>query len=285
MLLEPDGRYAMRHSRAAGRRLALLGSLGALALALSACAPQAPAQPRTAPPASPTPTCSAEWCTVVNENFDRDAPLGSFEKIYGSDLAGYPETHKDTSGHGRYSAAKVLSVQDGMLDWWVHSEAGQPYTAAPLPQGYQGQKWGRWSMRFRSDHIDRFKMAMLLWSDSDRWSDGEIDFPEGELGQEIYGYSHNVEGKPSRNQFKFATKTDMTDWHTTEIEWTPEKLTFTLDGKLVKSTTDPKALPLVPLHSVMQVETSLEGPAPAAATEGHVQVDWIKIERYNPQAS
>lgn len=272
----------MRHSKVAGRRLALLGSLSALALVLTACAPQAPAQRRAEPSASPKPTCASEWCTTLDENFERNAPLGSFEKIYGSDLAGYPDGQGDTSGHGQYWPSKVLSAENGALDWWVHSENGQPMTAAPLPQGYNGQQYGRWAVRFRSDLIPRSKLAFLLWPDSDRWSDGEIDFPEGELGQDIYGYSHNVEGKPSRNQFKFKTNITMTEWHTAQIEWMPDHITFTLDGKS-KTAKDPKALPQGNFHSVLQVESSLEGPAPAPSTEGHVQVDWIKIERYNPQ--
>lgn len=273
----------MTLTRPSGRRWTLLGITTALALALSGCAPQEASQPRAEPPASPAPTCAALWCTTLDENFEKDAPLGSFEQVYGSDMAGYHEEHTDTSGNGRYSPDRVLSAKDGILDWWVHTEDGQFYAAAPLPQGYEGQKWGRWTVRFRSDEVKQSKLAFLLWPDSDRWSDGEIDFPEGELGQEIYGYSHNVEGRPSKNQFKFAPKAKMTDWHTAQIEWTPERLTFTLDGKVTKSTTDPKALPQAKMHQVLQVESSLEGPAPEPDAEGHVQVDWLKIERYNPQ--
>lgn len=271
----------MTLSQASGRRWTAVALVSALALALSACAPQAPAQPRAAPTAS-VPACVEEWCPVLHEDFDQDAPIGAFQRVYGHNLSGYPDGHGDTSGNGQYWPSKVLSTHDGVLDWFVHSEGGQPMSAAPLPQGYEGQRYGRWTIRFRSDLLPQSKMAMLLWPDSDQWSDGEIDFPEGELGQDIYGYSHNVEGKPSHNQFKFDTKTTMTGWHTASIEWMPDHITFTLDGKS-KTTNDPKALPSGNFHQVLQVETSLDGPAPDASVEGHVQVDWIQIERYNPQ--
>jgi hypothetical protein len=272
---------AMR-TGAAGRRWGALGAVAALALVLSACMPQPGAQPRSAAPTTAAP-CSTRWCPVLRQDFTKEAEAGSFEQAYGSDLSGYRDGHADTSGHGQYWPSRVLSASKGSLDWWVHSQGNQPMTAAPLPQGYVGQKWGRWSVRFRSDSLPGYKLAFLLWPDSDRWSDGELDFPEGELGQDIYGYAHNAQGHPERNVFKFDPKAKMSTWHTATLEWTPEHLTYSLDGSAVKSTTNPKALPQVAMHPVLQVETSLEGPAPDPSVQGHVQVDWIQIERYNAQ--
>lgn len=271
-------------SKPAGARWGLLSALCALALVLSACTPQRPAQ--RLPAASPkAPACAVTWCTAVFEDFNRAAQLGAFEQTYGADWAGYPDGRSDTSGHGQYWSSKVLSAHDGVLDWWVHSEGGQPMTAAPLPQGYAGQRWGRWTVRFRADRISGFKLAFLLWPVSDRWAEGELDFPEGELGQHIYGFAHNVQGNPGRNQVKVDAAVSMGQWHTATIEWLPDHLTYTLDGQVIKRSTDAKAIPQVPMRSVLQVETDLEGAAPAASAQGHVQVDWVKIERWNPQGS
>lgn len=218
------------------------------------------------------------WSQVLYQGFDKEAALGTMSQTYGHCFTGY-DGFKDTSGNGMYAPAKVLSVQDGMLDYYVHQADGQYLTAALTPQGYGGQLYGRWSLRFRSDTVAGYKIAFLLWPDSDKWADGEIDFPEGELGQGIYGYSHDVTGKPSHATFKFTTNQTMGAWHTLSIAWTPTGLTQTIDG-VSKTTSNPISLPTKPMHWVLQAETSLSGALPAADAAGHIQVDWLRIETY-----
>jgi hypothetical protein len=85
----------------------------------------------------------------------------------------------------------------------------------------------------------------------------------------------------SDSQDAFDSGVALQGWHTYTIEWDPTSsrpyVSFFLDGRLLGTTTD--RVPTVPMFYVMQVETYLRGdplPAPAA---GHVQVDWVTIER------
>lgn len=216
------------------------------------------------------------WRQTFVEDFTTDAPLGSFEDAYEGRWATY-EGARDTSGAGLYAESRVLSVQDGLLDAHLRTEDGQALVAAPVPLvdgSWGGQLHGRYSVRFRADPVPGYKTAWLLWPDSERWVDGEVDFPEGPLTGTISAFDHCV-GAPTKNCFTRDTGVTYGDWHTATIEWTPGRVAFVLDGRLVG--TSPQA-PSTPMHWVLQTETD-HGPPPAAA-QGHVQVDWVAV--YEP---
>jgi hypothetical protein len=273
-------------------RALIVFSLPALLLSLNACSTTGPIDqpakpPITAPPANDCPTPltngarNGDFVTTYQEDFDKPAALGQVAQVYSDCLTGY-HGYADTSDKGRYRPEQVLSVQDGSLDWYVHTDSnGQPVTAAPAPTGYTGQLYGRYTVRFRSDSIPGYKMAFLLWPDSDKWADGELDFPEGALGGIIHGNDHSVTGEPAKTPFKLNTATNTRAWHTAQITWTPKTVSFSLDGK-ASTTHDAAAIPTKPMHLILQVETNLSGPKPDPAVSGHVQVDAIKIEKYSP---
>lgn len=80
-----------------------------------------------------------------------------------------------------------------MLDLFLHTRGGTPIGAAPVPivtKAWQGQTYGRYSVRFRADALPGYKVAWLLWPASDSWSEGEIDFPEGGLESTMWGFNH-----------------------------------------------------------------------------------------------
>jgi hypothetical protein len=91
------------------------------------------------PAPSPTPLRTAEvaptgdlpgWKQVFVEDFTTgDVPLGAFPgPLYQEKWsAGYKDGTPDTAGQvsggkSGYYPSKVLSVQNGMLDWFLHSE-------------------------------------------------------------------------------------------------------------------------------------------------------------------
>lgn len=225
------------------------------------------------------------WQQIFVDDFSVDAALGSWSKVYGQRWRAYPEPWRDTSKRGVYSPGRVLSAEDGMLDMFLHTEKGQPYVAAPEPRingaGRRGQTYGRYSVRFRVPApIPGYKTAWLLWPDSNRTAEGEIDFPEGDLsaGSTISAYAHDVNGRHSHNAFAANSRKTYQDWHTATIEWLPSGVTYWLDG--VKLGTAPKrGTPRTPMHFVLQTETALTGPAPRAGVAGHVQVDWVAVWR------
>jgi hypothetical protein len=239
------------------------------------------------------------WKLLLSEDFSRSAPLGTFNDVY-TDWGAYDGLYDTSKNLGRpqgtrglYATAYTTSVHDNMLDMRVFTSdgtqnpqipAGQPLVAAPVPNiGSWDQLYGRYSVRFKSDTVEGYKVAWLLWpAQPSTWTSGEIDFPEGALGEGITGFSHQVDGDPNINQYQINTGADMNDWHVATIEWTPTRLSFLLDGVQVGTTTDPAAIPHVKMFWVLQTETWLSATPPPTNSTGHVYVDWVAAWSYNP---
>ena len=243
------------------------------------------AAPNSSTPAAPTSTPATNtgqttagnvpgFKLVFNEDFNQNAAAGQFLNVYGSKWGTY-NGFRDTGGVGQYSN-NVISVANGVLDMYLHTENGVPQVAAPVPfinGSWGGSLYGRYSVRFRADSLPNYKTAWLLWPDSNNWSQGEIDFPEGELNSTIWAFNHQV-GNPSQNAMAVGTGASFTSWHTATTEWTPAGVKFYLDGNLVGSS---PVSPSAPMHMVLQTETS---GSPSASVAGHVQIDSVSIWSY-----
>jgi len=221
------------------------------------------------------------WRQGFAEDFDVDAPLGSFPgSAYRDRWTGY-EGLPDTSGAGRYSNERVVSVHDGVLDMHLRTEDGVPLVAAPTPLvggSWGGQTYGRYSVRFRADAVEGYKTAWLLWPDSDKWADGEIDFPEGPLDGSMYAANLCV-GHAGTFCYKSDDLATFTAWHVATIEWTPDAVTFYLDGQKVGSS---DSSPRKPMHWILQTET--DHGRPPASSSGHVEVDWVTVYERAPSS-
>lgn len=218
------------------------------------------------------------WRQVFADDFDNDVALGGFPVAVRGKWGAYEDGWPDTSKRGTYSPTKVVSIGNGLMDLHLRTDQGVHMVAAPMPvihgPGAQGgMLYGRYAVRFRADPIPGYKVAWLLWPDSENWSDGEIDFPEGDLDQTVTAFMHH-KGKPT-NQDAFPTEVSFVDWHTSVMEWTPTAVRFLLDGALIGESTDRKLIPDVPMHWVLQTETALGQRVPDPAAAGHVQIDWV----------
>ncbi len=143
---------------------------------------------------------------------------------------------------------------------------------------YQGQLYGKYTIRFRADPVVGFKTAWLLWPDTGAWPrDGEIDFPEGDLSGTIGAFMHRQDGTSGGDQDAFGTTATYAAWHTASIEWTPDKVDFILDGHSIGSSTG--RIPNTPMHWVIQTESSLDH-VPAPAASGDLQIDWVAMYSY-----
>jgi hypothetical protein len=263
--------------------------------AVGATPSAAPPGPRTRIAGDPTPVSSTgtttgsaapvgdapvgpDWQLEFHQDFAVDAKAGSFLSTY-RDFGAYPSGWLDTSKRGHYDP-NILSVSHGILTMTVHTSAdGVHHVAAPypkLPGGGSDQLYGRYSVRFRADSVDGYKVAWLLWPESGDWDDGEVDFPEGDLTRTISGFLHHA-GSPS-DQDSFGTGVDFSGWHVATTEWSPGRVTFLFDGRVVGTST--RYVPARPMHYVLQTETELgSDPVPSSA-RGDVQVDWVSIWRY-----
>ncbi|WP_240793721.1 MULTISPECIES: family 16 glycosylhydrolase [unclassified Arthrobacter] len=232
------------------------------------------------------------WRQVFVEDFtEGDVPIGGFPgPVYGARWSetyfdGTPDSHSKTLPKGQatsgYYPSKVLSVHDGLLDMYLHSENGISMGAAPSPKfagftqwPYNSQVYGRYSVRFKADPLQGFKIAWLLWPVSKQWpQDGEIDFPEGELSRFIYAATHGV--GPDGHKFEvFRPNVPFGSWHTATTEWSPGRLEFFLDGTSIGVATS--MIPDKPMRYILQTESCLTG-CPSPETSGHVYVDWVAI--------
>jgi hypothetical protein len=229
------------------------------------------------------------WRQVFTEDFSEgDVPLGSFPgPAYNAKWSvnyadGTPDTAgQQSGGKSGYYPSKVLSVKDGMLDMYLHSEKGISMGAAPAPKlhpangrPYDSLLYGRYSVRFRSEALRGFKTAWLLWPDSGVWPrDGEIDYPEGDLSKSFYGAVHQA-GSDKNIFHENPSGARFTAWHTATTEWTPGRVEFFLDGVSIGVST--VGIPDKPMHYILQTESCLTG-CPAPATSGHLQVAWVAI--------
>lgn len=255
-------------------------ALGLVAVGLLAGDLAAPAH--GLPPAHDLPG----WHLELAQDFDVDAPLGRFADTYPG-WAGY-DGGRDTSrdldrrqdAQGRYDSSTTTTVHDGLADVRVHTEGPTPQVMALTPttdgRWWQGRRYGRYSVRFRTDDVPGYKLAWLLWPTSDDWTDGEVDFPEADLGGSITAHAHDVTGTPSRNAYSLDTGTATDRWNIATIQWEPGRLTFTLNDRSW-TTVDPTAVPTGPMRWVLQTETQLDSAAPDAAAAGHVQIDWVAV--------
>jgi beta-glucanase (GH16 family) len=222
------------------------------------------------------------WELAFADDYRQDVPTGQFPAAVADKWHAYQDGWQDTSRNGTYHPSKVVSIHDGVMDLHLRTENGTHLVAAPVPRtagpgSENGFRYGRYAVRFRSDRIPGYKVAWLLWPDSDKWSDGEINFPEGNLDGPISGFLHH-RGAPER-QNVYRTGADFYAWHTAVIEWTPQSVRFILDGTLIGESRDRTKIPDRPMHWVLQTETNLDGHRPEALSSGHVLVDWVVAYR------
>jgi hypothetical protein len=216
------------------------------------------------------------WQLTFSDDFTTNVPLGRFPSAVSSRWQTYDEGAADTSGIGSHSPSRVLSVHDGVLDWFLHSEGGRPLVAAALPR-MAAQRYGRYAVRFRSDPLLDYKAAWLLWPNSGVWPrDGEIDFPEGGFAGTFCAFAHHQGATTGSDQDAFCNLATFADWHTAIIEWTAGEVRFILDGQVVGVSTD--RVPNTAMNWVLQSETA-GAPAPSPALQGHVTIDWVAAWR------
>jgi hypothetical protein len=217
------------------------------------------------------------WHQIFADDFLTDVPLGSFPSAVSSRWNAYPDGWMDTSKNGTYEPSKVVSISGGVLRMHLHTEGGVHMVSAPepiLPGGTPGLLYGRYAVCFRSDPVPGYKTAWLLWPDSENWpTDGEIDFPEGNLDGTISAFMHRMNGTSGSDQDAYTSTATYPTWHTAVIEWSATQCRFLLDGTVLGAST--QRIPSTKMHWVLQTETQLSGGPPSDTAAGDVEVDWV----------
>jgi hypothetical protein len=219
---------------------------------------------------------------VQAEDFTQPVAIGQWPGPYAAGwhayLDGWPDTAGQQGANSGYAPSKVVSVQGGALDYYLHTEGGRTLSAAVLPN--RSHLYGRISFRMRADPLATHRIAFLYWPDSETWPrDGEIDYPEGEFTEAPAAFMHRMGATWAGDQDYYPTGVRLADWHTYTIEWTPGYLDFLLDGVRIGRSTE--RLPSTPMHFVFQSERCRFACADAPDA-GHLQIDWVAIWDYAP---
>jgi beta-glucanase (GH16 family) len=228
------------------------------------------------------------WTQNYAQDFTTPAALGQIAAKYDNGMRGY-DGFGDTSGHGVYRPDEVLSVSQGNLNFHIHTNAkGEHVTAAPILHDWASQTYGRYAVRFKTANLPGYKIAFLLWPSSDNWNEGEIDWPEGNLGAKMSPASA-VKGSltpqwtmtfdPPKRAY---SATDSSAYHVARMDWTPGHVRFYWDDVLVTETTKTAGVPTTPFRWTLQAETSTDGMVPNKSTAGNLMVDWVTSYKDTP---
>lgn len=262
--------------------------------------PTAPINPPRSPSGQTVPRANiGHWKHIFYDDFTKNAALGSWGEdwnphkvVYtgaqGQQWLAYPKSYVDTYDKRPYRSDAVLSVRDGILNFYLHNVDGQPAGANPSPlisDGSMYQTYGRYSARFKVDssNLSEYYVAWLLWPQSEVWpDDGEIDFPEGHLNGSVSGFHHYAGAgsyggcRPNcQEQANVPANVKFTDWHTYTIEWSPGRIKMIVDDTVVLNSTN--HVPSGPMRWQLQTETKGNG-----TNKGNLMLDWVSVWSYSP---
>lgn len=237
------------------------------------------------------------WRLVYSTDFPVDAPLGSFSgcnasaytctglpKALQSQWWAYPDGWPDsaTERHekvgGYYSPSTTIWIADGVMNIRLWRGTGSVHSVAVLPKAAIGRTYGKYVETFRiADPVPGYKSAHLLWPVR-KPTDGtahEIDFPEAGWGTPIVGFVHYAGHRP---RFPAGVAFNRR-WHTTVIEWTPHRLSFYCDGRLIGAIAGNVAD--VPMRWVLQNETQTDGLAyPPPHSSSTMQIKYVAYYKW-----
>jgi hypothetical protein len=227
--------------------------------------------PTATPTADTTPTAqaaaAAQSDTVESapdasfvEDFTTPAVAGLVSALYPQAWQAYPD---GTSGI--YVPSKTVSVHDGVMDVALGTGAGAAGTFGTAA-GAWGHVGGSFSVRAKATGGDGNGAAFMLWPTSGTWSDGEIDFPEGNFDESPSAFQHSMTPGKESDRTQVGTGVSWRDWHTYTVDWVPGKsVTYSVDGTVLQTITHD--VPTTAHRFMFQVGNW--------GASGHLLIDWV----------
>lgn len=282
-------------------------------------APPSKASPCSTPIPGDTLQLDRTYTLAGEDTFTKDAPVGSFAQGPVSDASYLSPVYTGDHGMGwsaypdgwpgsytastvtAYEPSTVVSVHDGVLDFYLHDDAtGTPVGAdlSPWPGGNEYQTYGAYSLCERvaaPSQLADFYQATLLWpQDSHNGACAESDFPEtysssngGSLAAgEIYAFAHYGAWTPQSGcpnptwtQGSWHTPIDLSQWHVFTQEWGPGYRSYYIDGQRVYTTTT--QVWSQPERWQLQMEPSPSSQIQKTGGSGHIYISWVWIGTSN----
>ena len=187
-----------------------------------------------------------------------------------------------------------VTVQNGIAQLQTYQDPAyhnQWVTAGISSAHCLTQTYGQYDIRFRITKATGVKYAILLWPASGNWPcDGEIDFGEDAGGDRSTTTLTNIYCNPNGTKAQLPQVTihgDFSQWQTLGIQWTPQHLTWTLNGQTQATITNPH-IPSDPMEMDVQTETNTnctltDYPCinPTTPTNTNLDIDWITAYAWN----
>ncbi|WIA99287.1 glycoside hydrolase family 16 protein [Curtobacterium sp. MCBA15_012] len=193
------------------------------------------------------------------EDFDTQAAVGRVASTYPQAWQPYPD---GTSGI--YEPSRTVSVHDGVLDVPLGG-AGTAGTFGSLA-GAWGHVGGTFSVRAKATGGDGNGAAFMLWPSSNVWSDGEIDFPEGNFEERPQAFQHAMTPGREAERTQVDSGVSWRDWHTYTVQWEPGRsVTYSVDGRVLETIT----------HDVPTTAHRFMFQTGNWGASGNLLVDWV----------
>jgi beta-glucanase (GH16 family) len=177
-------------------------------------------------------------------------------------------------------APSHATVGGGMLTLRGYRSGGKFVTAGVMNWTASKRLYGKYVVRYRAEAGQGVEYVLLLWPQAG-WPP-EVDFA-GDNGGNRNHIAGTILWSPKRLMWDRNLAGNFTKWHTAGVEWRPNSLKLTLDGR-VWATITGAAVPKVPMHLVLQSEAlpCSQYKCVTSATPAHVNVyvDWVAV--YKP---
>jgi hypothetical protein len=142
------------------------------------------------------------------------------------------------------------------------------------------QTYGKYEVRFRMDQGKGISLAVLLWPADGGWPP-EVDFAEDNGASPRTLNTATLHYGADNSTIPHSLSVNMTQWHTLGVEWLPNSLTYTIDGKAWATVTGSE-VPDTPMTLGIQTEaygcrnTNWEQcPDSTTPAEVDMDVDWV----------
>lgn len=213
-------------------------------------------------------TTSGKFVQTFREDFSTKASKGKFASVYAKSWQPYP----DGMGDGMYWSGTQISAHGGIMDVSLDGKRGAAGTFG-TPSGAWSHVGGKFTVRARATGADGNGAAFILWPTSNVWSEGEIDFPEGDYDTSPTFFHHSMTPGNEVSAVTVPTKLSWRDWHTYSVEWIPGKsVTYSVDGRVLRTVT--KDVPTTPHRYMFQTGNW--------GKSGHLNIDWVSTAVYKP---
>lgn len=214
----------------------------------------------------------ADFSTVFFDDFNGGSlDRGNWRTLYSGEY-----------GNGAFAwTPDQVSVHDGVLDVSIERQGGE-WVAGGLSTIPDGQTYGSYEFRARMDEGQGTAGVILLWPSNNTWTD-EVDIVESHRGdRESFAFTNH--GTPWETQY---IDTDVSDWHTYRLDWTPGELVLTIDGQQAGRMTND--VPDQPMSFGIQGHVLSDsewwyggGPDGSTPNEVNIEVDWVRVSSWTP---